>query len=72
MLNNKNFNIFLDNSKKESIINRKNGIFKIYDNLFLNAGNIPFPNHLKINTRDQFIFNLAKVLKDLHDNKNNE
>nr|AQU12778.1 hypothetical protein [Thelephora ganbajun] len=38
--NNTNLNIFLDNSQKESIINRENGIYKIYDNLFLNAGDI--------------------------------
>jgi hypothetical protein len=38
--NNTNFNIFLDNRQKESIINRKNGICIIYDKLFLNAGDI--------------------------------
>lgn len=29
--------IFLDNSNEESIVNRKNGIYKVYDNLFLNC-----------------------------------
>jgi hypothetical protein len=38
--NNTNFNIFLDNRQKESIINRENGIYIIYDNLYLNAGDI--------------------------------
>lgn len=38
--NNTNFNIFIDNRQKESIINRKNGIYIIYDKLFLNAGDI--------------------------------
>jgi hypothetical protein len=36
--NNTNLSIILDNSQKESIINRENGIYKIYDNLILNAG----------------------------------
>jgi hypothetical protein len=31
----KKLGIFLDNSNKKSIINRENGIYKIYDNLFL-------------------------------------
>ena len=72
--NNTNLSIFLDNSKKESIINRENGIYKIYDNLFLNAGNITVPNYypLNNNTIDQFIFNLVKILEDLYDNDNNK
>jgi hypothetical protein len=66
-----NKNIFLDNSNKESIINRKNGIYKIYDNLFLYAGNVT--NHYDINNKmiDKFILNLVEVLEDLHDNVNN-
>jgi hypothetical protein len=65
---NNNFNIFLDNSNKEFIINRKNGIFKIYDNLFLNAGNAN--NHYDINNNmiDKFILNLVEILEDLYDN----
>ena len=65
---NKNLNIFLDNSKKEFIINRKNGIYKIYDNLFLYTG--MEPNHYDINKKmiDKFILNLTEVLEDLYDN----
>jgi hypothetical protein len=37
----KKLGIYLDNSNKNSIINRENGIYKVYDNLFLNAGYVP-------------------------------
>ena len=61
--NNKNLSIFLDNSKKEFIINRKNGIYKIYDNLFLNAGNITVPKDyyglINNNTIYQLILSLS-------------
>ena len=50
--NNTNLSIFLDNSQKESIINRENGIYKIYDNLFLNAGNITVSNHYALNNNN--------------------
>jgi hypothetical protein len=56
--NNTNLSIFLDNSKKESIINRENGIYKIYDNLFLNGGNLTVSNLYALNnnnTLDQLI-----------------
>ena len=61
-------NIFIDNSNNKSIINRENGIYKVYDNLFLNAGNVPNyhdPNNKMI---DKFTFNLTEVLEDLYDN----
>jgi hypothetical protein len=38
---NKNLGLILDNSNKKSIINRENGIYKIYGDLFLNAGSVP-------------------------------
>ena len=68
---NNKFNIFLDNSNFKTsfkVINRKNGIFKIYDNLFLNAGNAI--NHYDINNNmiDKFILNLVEILEDLYDN----
>lgn len=67
--NNKtNLSIFLDNSNKEFIINRKNGIYKIYDNLFLNAGNVANCYDLNNKMIDKFIFNLIQVLEDLYDN----
>ena len=65
---NKKFNIVLDNSNKDFIINRKNGIYKIYDNLFLNTGNVI--NHYDINNKliDNFTLNLVEILEDLYDN----
>ena len=62
---NKDFNTYLDNSNTNSIQNRENGIYKIYDNLFLNAGKVL--NHNDIMT-DTFTFKLAELLEDLHDN----
>lgn len=62
--NNTNLSIFLDNSKKESIINRENGIYKIYDNLFLNAGNITVSKHYALNnnyTLDHLIKSLSTL-----------
>jgi hypothetical protein len=64
----KKLSIFLDNSIKKSIINRKNGIYKVYDNLFLNDGSVPNdydPNYKMI---DKFTFNLTEILEDLYDN----
>jgi len=63
-----NLGLFLDNSKKNSIINRKNGIYKVYDNLFLNAGSIPNDNDFYNKLIDKFTFNLATILEDLYDN----
>jgi len=90
MKTNTKFNIILDNRQKESIINRKNGIYIIYDNLFLNAGDIGVSKKYSKNKiykltkniydhkylpknqikypQDQFIFNLIKILEDLHEN----
>jgi len=65
---NNKWNINLDNSNNKSIINRENGIYKIYDNLFLNEGKVP--NYQDINNKmiDKFILNLAEILEDLYDN----
>jgi len=51
MKKDENVKIILNNSN--SLINRDNGIYKIYDNLFLNKN---------------FIINLIDILKDLYDN----
>jgi hypothetical protein len=45
--------IYLNNKNSNSIINRENGIYKIYDNIFLN---------------DHFLQNLVDILEDLYDN----
>jgi len=65
---NNKWNIILDNSNNKSIINRENGIYKIYDNLFLNDGKVP--NYQDVNEKmiDKFILNLAEILEDLYDN----
>jgi len=59
--NNTNLSIFLDNSQKKSIINRENGIYKIYDKLFLNAGNITVSNHYALNNNNM----LDQLIKSL-------
>jgi len=61
--NNTNFNIFLDNRQKESIINRKNGIYIIYDNLFLNAGDIGVSKEYLTNNLN-IIDELTKMLSN--------
>ena len=65
---NNNWNLILDYSNNKSIINRENGIYKIYENLFLNDGKVL--NSQDINERmiDKFIFHLAETLEDLYDN----
>uniref|UniRef100_UPI0020280F8E hypothetical protein n=1 Tax=Russula rosea TaxID=176822 RepID=UPI0020280F8E len=65
---NNKWNIILDNSNNKSIINRENGIYKIYDNLFLNEGKVP--NYPDINNKiiDKFILNLAEILENLKEN----
>src|SRR5258705_667815 len=45
--------IYLNNKNSNSIINRENGIYKIYDNIYLN---------------DHFLQNLVDLLEDLYDN----
>jgi hypothetical protein len=45
--------IYLNNKNSNSIINRENGIYIIYDNIFLN---------------DHFLQNLVDILEDLYDN----
>lgn len=64
----KNLSVFLDNSNKKSIINRENGIYKIYDKLFLNAGTVPNYHDINYKNIDKFILNLSDVLEDLYDN----
>jgi hypothetical protein len=65
---NNKWNLILDNSKNKSIINRENGIYKIYDNIFLNEGQVS--NYQDINNKitDKFILNLADILEDLDNN----
>jgi hypothetical protein len=64
----KKLNIFLDNSNKKSIINRENGIYKVSDDLFLNAGSIPNYHDSNNKMIDKFTFNLTSVLEDLYEN----
>jgi hypothetical protein len=54
-LSDSDLKLILDNSKNKSIINRENGLYKVYKNLYLNN---------KVN----FINNLIGVLEDLYDN----
>jgi LAGLIDADG endonuclease len=62
-VNYQNLSLFIDNTNKKSIIDRKNGIYKVYDNLFLNAGNIlnehdpTYRNRLNDPLIDKFTFN---------------
>jgi hypothetical protein len=60
--------ILLDNSNINSIINRENGIYKVYDNLFLNEGNVLNYNDINDSMIDKFTLNLAEILEDLYDN----
>jgi hypothetical protein len=60
---NNKWNIIYSNNK--SIINRENGIYKIYDNLFLNDGKV---QDIYNKTIDKFILNLAEILEDLEEN----
>jgi LAGLIDADG endonuclease/Cytochrome C and Quinol oxidase polypeptide I len=68
----KNLGLFLDNTNKKSIINRENGIYKIYDNLFLNAGSLALNKALH-----RLLCKRASVPNSLEDrhsqiNKNNK
>ena len=60
--------ILLDNSSTNSIINRENGIYKVYDNLILNEGNVLNYNDINDSMIDKFTLNLAEILEDLYDN----
>jgi len=64
----KNLSIYLDNSNTDSIVNRENGIYKVYDNLFLNQGKVLNSQDIKEKMIDKFIFNLSEILEDLDDN----
>jgi hypothetical protein len=66
-VNYQNLSLFIDNTNEKSIIERKNGIYKVYDNLFLNTGNVP--NKYETTTLiDKFTLNLIEILEDLYDN----
>ena len=65
--NNKS-NLIFDNNKNNFLKNRENGIFKIYDNLFLNEGKVPFDLDRNIQNIDKFILNLSEILEDLEEN----
>lgn len=63
--NNTNFELILDNSNKESILNRNSDVYKIYRNIYLS--DITTTSKVEVNT-NTFIENLAEVLEDLYDN----
>jgi hypothetical protein len=65
---NNKWNLILDNSKNKSIINRENGIYKIYDNIFLNEGQVSNSQDINNKITDKFILNLADILEDLDNN----
>jgi Cytochrome C and Quinol oxidase polypeptide I/LAGLIDADG endonuclease len=65
---NNKWNLILDNSKDKSIINRENGIYKIYDNIFLNDGQVSNNQDINNKITDKFILNLADILEDLDNN----
>ena len=60
--------ILLDNSNTNSINNRENGIYKVYDNLFLNESTLLNYNDINDSMTDKFTLNLAEILEDLYDN----
>ena len=60
--------LYLNNSKNKSIINRENGIYKVYDNLFLNSGSVPNIYNSNNKLIDKFTLNLTQILEDLYDN----
>jgi hypothetical protein len=68
---NQNLSVFLDNSDKNSIINRENGIYKIYDNLFLNSGNVINEHDVNYKKIDKFTYNYTEIIEDLYDNPKN-
>lgn len=71
LYNLKDLELFIDNSNENSIKNRENGIYKIYSNIYLNAGTVindHDPNYGKI---DKFTLTLAEILEDLYDNNDN-
>ena len=60
--------LYLNNSQNKSIINRENGIYKVYDNLFLNSGSVPNIYDSNNKLIDKFTLNLTQILEDLYDN----
>lgn len=63
------FKIILDNSNEKSILNRENGLFKIYLNVYLN--NIATQNNnqfMENPNKGKFIILFTNVLEDLYDN----
>ena len=77
-----NLSIYKDYSKNKSILNRINGIYKVYDQLFLNEGYTVNTYDINENNIDKFTFKLTHISpkkkiyfffwqEDLHDNINN-
>lgn len=62
----KQFLTVLDYSDKESIIKRESGIYKYYNNVFLNSGSTYDYEYRR--TVDNFSYDLNKILNDLFDN----
>ena len=72
LYNLKDFRLLIDNSNDNSIKNRENGIYKIYSNIYLNAGTVINDHDPKYRKIDKFTLSLAEILEDLHDNLDNE
>lgn len=64
------FELILDNSKKVTIINRENGLYQIYKNIYLTeTTKIDLERSIKtLDISNYFVDNLAKLLEDLYDN----
>ena len=62
--------LLLDNSKNKSIVNRNNGIYKVYDNLFINSDSLPNiydSNEYHRSMKDKFTLNVTQILEDLYE-----
>jgi hypothetical protein len=70
--NNKNnkLSLYFDNSKSKAILDRINGIYKIYDKLYLNRETVYNKSDVnKIRSSiDKFTYSLTQILEDLYDN----
>ena len=67
-VSNSNLKLIIDNSKNKFIINRESGLYKVYENLYLNDIH-QMQSHLSfLKSKDNFIDNLTNVLEDLYDN----
>ena len=56
-----NLSIYKDYSKNKSILNRINGIYKVYDQLFLNEGYTVNTYDINENNIDKFTFKLTHI-----------